>query len=70
MERNSAFIDVKFRRLKRANPGIRCFALAEAPDVEVRTLERVVGEILGHADKVMFSLEALRSEVSKLGGAS
>ena len=70
MERNSSFIDVKFRRLKKANPGIRCFALAEAPDVEVRTMEGVVGEILGHADKVVFSLEALRSEIASIGGAS
>lgn len=70
MERNAAFIDVKFRRLKALRPGIRCVALAEAPDVDLATLERVVGEILGHADKVVFSLDDLRAYVEGLGGAS
>jgi hypothetical protein len=70
MERNAAFIDVKFRRLKEAYPGLRCVALAEAPHVEPATLARVIGELLVHADRVAFSIDGLRSAVLKVGGAS
>jgi hypothetical protein len=70
MERNAAFIDVKFRRLKGAYPGLRCVALAEAPHVEPATLARVIGELLVHADCVAFSIDGLRSAVLKVGGAN
>ena len=69
MERNAAFIDVKFRRLKGLNPGIRCVALAEAPCVEVAILARVLGEVLVHADGLAFSIDGLGS-IIKAGGAS
>jgi hypothetical protein len=69
MERNAAFIDVKFRRLKGLHPGIRCVALAEAPHVEFATLAKVVGEILVHADGVAYSIEDLQSAIYVLGGA-
>jgi len=70
MERNAAFIDVKFRRLKGLHPGIRCVALAEAPHVELATLDRVIGELLVHADGVAFSVDDLRSAILKAGGAN
>jgi hypothetical protein len=70
MERNAAFIDVKFRRLKGLHPGIRCVALAEAPNVDSATLARVIGELLVHADGVAFSIDDLDSVIIKLGGAS
>jgi hypothetical protein len=69
MERNAAFIDVKFRRLKRLRPGIRCVALAEAPHVEVATLAKVVGDVLAHADGLAFSIDRLRPIIAA-GGAS
>ena len=68
MERNAAFIDVKFRRLKVTNPSIRCVALAEAPHVESAVLTKVVGEILVHADGVAYSLDELGQAIAKLGG--
>jgi hypothetical protein len=70
MERNAAFIDVKFRRLKGLHPGIRCIALAEAPHEEPVTLARVLCEVLAHADGVAYSIEELGSAITKLGGAS
>jgi hypothetical protein len=70
MERNAAFIDVKFRRLKSLHPGIRCVALAEAPHVELATLAKVLGEVLVHADGVTYSIDDLDSAITKLGGAS
>jgi hypothetical protein len=63
MERNAAFIDVKFRRLKGAYPGLRCVALAEASHVEPAILAKVIGEVLAHADGVAFSVDGLRSAV-------
>ena len=70
MERNAAFIDVKFRRLKGGYPGIRCVALAEAPREEPATLARVLGELLVHADGLAFSIDDLRSAILTAGGAS
>lgn len=70
MERNAAFIDVKFRRLKAARPGIHCVALAEAPYEEPVTLARVLREVLAHADGVAYSIDELCSTITKLGGAS
>ncbi len=68
MERNAAFIDVKFRRLKGMHPGIRCVALAEAPHVELATLSKVIGEILVHADHVAYSMDGFGYALSQLGG--
>ena len=66
MERNAAFIDVKFRRLKGAYPGILCVALAEAPYVDPATLARVIGELLVHGDGVAYSIDGLRSAVLRV----
>ncbi len=70
MERNAAFIDVKFRRLKGGYPGIRCVALAEAPREEPATLARVLAELLANADGLAFSIDDLRSAILRVGGAS
>jgi hypothetical protein len=70
MERNAAFIDVKFRRLKGAYPDLRCVALAEAPYVEPATLARVIGELITHADGVAYSIDDLDWAITKVGGAS
>jgi hypothetical protein len=70
MERNAAFIDVKFRRLKDLHPGISCVAFAEAPHVDTATLTRVLGEVLVNADGLAFSLDGLQSAILKVGGAS
>jgi hypothetical protein len=70
MERNAAFIDVKFRRLKGLHPGIRCVALAEAPHEEPATLARVLREVLAHADGLAYSVDDLGAAITKLGGAS
>lgn len=70
MERNAAFIDVKFRRLKEGYPGIHCVALAEAPREEQAILARVLRELLVHADGLAFSIDDLRSAILGVGGAS
>lgn len=64
MEKNAAYVDLKFRRLKEKNPRLRCFAFVEAPQVDGVSLEEVVGAVLVHADSVAYSMdefvEALR----------
>ncbi|MGH9920701.1 MAG: hypothetical protein ACRD6W_17755 [Nitrososphaerales archaeon] len=70
MERNAAFIDVKFRRLKGAHSGILCVALAEAPQIEPDALAKVVGELLPHADRAAFSVDGLRLALVELGGVN
>jgi hypothetical protein len=70
MERNAAFIDLKFRRLKELIPGLRCYALAEAPRVELPELVEVVEAVMPHADYVAYSMDDFVSAIVQLGGAS
>lgn len=70
MERNAAFIDVKFKRLKALRPGIRCVALAEAPQVETASLAKILGEVIPHADRLLLSVEDLASAILDVGGAN
>ena len=70
MERNAAFIDVKFRRLKALRPGIRCVALAEAPHADSGILARVMAEVMPSADRIALSVDALRSVILDNRGES
>jgi hypothetical protein len=56
-ERNALYINLKFRRLKDARPGIRCLGLAEFPQVDMESLRSVVGAVTPDADFMAYSME-------------
>jgi hypothetical protein len=59
MERNAAYVDIKFRKLKENYPGIRCLGFVEARQVDQESLRDFVGAIMVHADLMAYSMEEL-----------
>ena len=68
MEKNACFVDWKFRRIKRNNPGVSCVAAVETPQADVEQLRRYVGPVMEHADKVCYSMEELAGVVRERRG--
>ncbi len=56
-EIKAAYIDLKFRRLKENYPGTRCLGLVEVLQVDIASLEEVVGAVMLHADVMTYSIE-------------
>lgn len=59
VERNAAYVDLKFRRLKERYPGIRCLGLVEVPQVDLASVREVVGPVMSHADFMVYSMEEM-----------
>ncbi len=57
VERNAAYVDLKFKKLKEANPGIHCLGFIEAPQVDLESLHDIVGAVMQHADSMTYSME-------------
>ena len=57
VERNAAYVDLKFKRLKVTYPGIRCLGLVEVPQVDRTSLQEIVGVVMSHADSMKYSIE-------------
>lgn len=56
VEKNAAYVDLKFKRLKERYPGIRCLALVEVSQVDRASLVQVVGAVMAHADWMTYSM--------------
>ncbi len=59
VEKNAAYVDLKLRRIKAANPDLRCVALVEVMQAKVELVRRYVGPVMEHADVVCCSMEEL-----------
>ena len=59
MEKNAAYIDLKFRRIKEAYPDVRCLALAEVAKVEPSLVREYVGPVMEHADFMAYEMSEL-----------
>ena len=68
MEKNAAYIDWKFRRIKGANPAVRCLALVEVAQADSNSVREYVGPVMEHADSVCYSLEELATVVRETSG--
>ena len=69
VERNAAYVDWKFRRVKEVYPDLRCVALVEVMQAEVELVRVYVGPVMEHADALSYSMEELTSVVRKWCGA-
>lgn len=67
MEKNAAYIDWKFRRIKEGNPAVRCVALVEVAQAGVEKVREYVGPVMEHADVVCYSMEEFAEVVRGLG---
>ncbi len=63
MEKNAAYVDWKFRRIKEVNPAVRCVALAEVAQAGAGQVKEYVGPVMEHADAVCYSMEELAKVV-------
>ncbi len=59
VEKNAAYVDLKFRRIKEANPDVRCIALVEVMQAEPELVREYVGPIMEHADFIAYEMNQL-----------
>jgi hypothetical protein len=76
IERNAAYVDLKFKRIKGAYPENRFIALVEVVHAQPDLVREYAGPVLEHADVLCCTMEefgmALRQycEVGQLGGGN
>jgi hypothetical protein len=68
IERNAAYVDLKFRRIKGAYPEVRCVALVEVVQADPSLVREYAGPVLEHADAVCCSMEELAEVLRKPDG--
>ncbi len=66
MEKNAAYVDWKFRRIKSVSPSVRCVALAEVTQAGVERVKEYVGPVMEHADVACYTMGELSSFVRGL----
>lgn len=62
VEKNAAYVDLKFRRIKEAYPEVRCGALVEVMQAEPALVKEYVGAVMEHADFMAYEM----SEVARI----
>lgn len=68
VEKNAAYVDWKFRRVKEAYPDLRCVALVEVMQAKVELVRVYVGPVMEHADALSYSMEELAGVVREWCG--
>ena len=68
VEKNAAYVDWKFRRVKKAYPDLRCVALVEVLQANVELVRVYVGPVMEHADALSYSMEELAKVVREWCG--
>ena len=63
VERNGCYVDVKFRRIKGAHPGVKCVALVEVEQADPEVVREYVSAVMEHADVLCCSMEELAGVV-------
>jgi hypothetical protein len=66
VEKNAAYVDLKFRRIKQAYPGVRCVALVEVVHAPPDLVKEYVGPVMEHADGMCYSMEGLAEMIRGL----
>ena len=68
VERNAAYVDLKFRRIKRAYPDVKCYGLVEVPQADPGLVAKYVGVVMEHADGVAYEMNELAGLIRGLSG--
>ena len=66
VEKNAAYVDLKFARLKDGYPGMRCLGFVEALQVDLDSLKRIVGAVMVHADSMTYESAELTKFIQSL----
>lgn len=70
VEKNAAYVDLKFKRLKERYPGIRCLALVQVPQVDLASLQEIVGVVMLHADFMAYSMDEFQRILNDVRGSA
>jgi len=68
VERNAAYVDWKFRRVKEAYADLRCVALVEVQQADPKLVQKYVKPVMEHADALSCSMEELARVVREWCG--
>jgi len=66
VERNAAYVDLKFRRIRGAYPGVRCFGLVEVPQADPGLVAKYVSGVMEHADGMAYTMDELGRQLEGL----
>ncbi len=66
VERNAAYVDLKFGRLKQNYPARMCLGLVQVPQVDRASVVEVVAAVMSHADFMTYSLEELHNALTSI----
>ena len=68
VERNAAYVDLKFRRIKGAYPGVKCLGLVEVSQADPDVVAKYVRAVMEHADSMAYTMTQLGEQVRQLLG--
>ncbi len=68
VEKNAAYVDWKFRRVKEAYSDLRCVALVEVLQAKAELVKVYVGPVMEHADALSYSMDELARVVREWCG--
>jgi len=68
VEKNAAYVDWKFRRMKEAYSDLRCVALVEVLQAKAELVKVYVGPVMEHADALSYSMDELARVVREWCG--
>jgi hypothetical protein len=57
VERNAAYVDLKFGRIKGAYPIVKCFGLVEVLQGDPGLVAKYVGVVMEHADAMAYGMD-------------
>ena len=60
VERNAAYVDLKFSRLKVCYPKLRCLGFLDVPQVDIPSLKRALGSVMLHSDFMAYAQTTLQ----------
>jgi hypothetical protein len=66
VERNAAYVDLKFSRLKACYPKLRCLGFLDVPQVDIPSLEGALGSVMLHSDFMAYAPATLQEMLEGL----
>lgn len=70
VEKNAAYVDWKFRRIKGAYPHVKCVGFVEVAQADPEAVAKYVGVVMEHADGVVYTMEQFAGIFRDLTGWS
>ena len=59
VEKNAAYVNLKFKRIKGAHPGVKCLGFVEVAQADPEVVAKYVGAVMEHADFMAYATDEL-----------